>query len=652
VSILAAARATLYDGGAFLAIICDADGAAMSDTPDAASATDVPKRRFRMGCTGFCICVFFLLALLWFGFRIGAVRALNAEMDALRTAGEPVTWEEVLESIEPIPDEENAALLLERHLTALSTWSGRPAGDVLVSRSDIPLGVRRNAETLRLMRICVSDERALLEALHAAAACPKSRWPVTYGASSRGPSMSLLARLRSGARLLSVETELRANDGDGRAAAMSVRAGRRLAASLDEAPHLISLLVRMACGAICVNAAERALGVTDIPVEDLAMLRDEFVAEAEQLRSHTALRTERAELIRRTTTGRRESFDMTGRPGLEYAVHCIVPGVAEMDALFGLKHMSKLIDLQDRPPRERLAGFRTVLADVDFAAWGRKVKAFFYLTPHIIPAMGRWHESFVRAKLRMHIARTTLAVEQFRMERGRWPEKLTDLVPDYLDAVPQDWFAPVGTPLSYVRTPVGVRVWARGRDNADGLAHGEWGELRDGLLWPIARFADREGRAPKSLDELQASAENPLPLDPRTRKPYSYVTNPGNPKLFILNGFTDGMTEGELWKQTMTTRAWAERHRSPTQMVVFRLLNPELRGATQSMFVDDVRESIHPDEFHALGYTLERLKALGFSDASMDYFRGEYEKMERAEEQSGANSEPDIPADTQAEARP
>ncbi len=633
----------------------------MPDTPDAVSVTDKSRPRFRMGCTGFSVCMFILLVLAWVGVKMGSVRALNSAEDALRAAGEPVTWEEVIASIKPIPDEENSALVLLPHLASLGAWSSKPAGDVLVSRSDISLGVRRSEDTVKLMRKCINDNRTNLIVLHDTAKCPSGRWPVDSNSRVARGAYEHLANTRSCARFLSVEAELHASEGDGHGAALSVRAMRRLAASLDETPDLIGLLVRIACGAICVNAAECALGMTEMPAEDLAMLRDEFAAEAERLRLHMALRGERAELIRQVMTGRRESFDMLNRSKAAYAVHCIVPGVPEMDALFGLTHMSKLIDMQDLPLREQLADVKTVLADVDLAARGQKVKAFFYLTPSVMPAMGRVHESLVRAKLRMHIARTALAAEQFRMERGDWPDKLTDLVPDYIDAVAQDWFAPAGTPLSYAQTPVGVRVWARGGDNAAGLAHGGGSGLRGGLLWPIAKFADREGRLPKSLDELLESPDDFLPfdpripLDPRTGKPYSYVTNPANPSLFILDDFTDGMTETEFWKQKMSTRQWAERHRSPAQAVVFRLLNPKLRGATQSTFGADVRASSHLEDLHALGYTAERLEKLGFSKSTVDYFKDIVEEIKREEAERKVRqkaSAPEVPPDTQAAVTP
>jgi len=630
----------------------------MSDVPEKlAAAPETPERkpRFRMGCTGFCVCMFILLVLAWVGVKMGSVRALNSAEDALRAAGEPVTWAEVVASIEPIPDDENAVLVLQSLLSSPPGWGRSPAGNVLVERSKTALGVRRSDETVKLMRKCVDDDRASLTVLHDAAKCPSGRWPMDPNLQVALTSMTHLAAARNWARFLSVETELHVSEGDGHAAALSVRAMRRLAASFDETPRLIDVLVRIAIATMCVNAAEDALGLTEMPADDLAMLRDEFAAEAEQLRMHTALRGERAHLIRQATTGRRESFDMTDRSKVEYAVHCIVPGVAEMDALVGLKHMSKLIDLQDLPPRDRLAGVKTVLADVDFAACGQKIKAFFYLTPHVIPSMGRVHEYLVRAKLRLHVARTALAVEQFRMERGDWPQKLTDLVPDYIDAVPQDWFAPAGTPLSYVRTTLGVRVWLRGDDNAAGLSRDEWSELRDKLLWPIASFADREGRLPKSLDELPKSPEDSLPLDPRTGKAYSYVTNPANPKLFILDGFTDGMTETEFWKQKMTTRQWAERHQAPGQAVVFRLLNPKLRGVRQSTFGADVGDNCDPENFHALGYTAARLKELGFDAGYVGYFKDIVEEIKREEAKRKARQKantPDVPSDTQAEPTP
>ena len=49
-----------------------------------------------------------------------------------------------------------------------------------------------------------------------------------------------------------------------------------------------------------------------------------------------------------------------------------------------------------------------------------------------------------RGLLRLRLLETRLAIELYRRAKGRWPERLEDLVPDHLLAVPGDPFASRG----------------------------------------------------------------------------------------------------------------------------------------------------------------------------------------------------------------
>ena len=62
-------------------------------------------------------------------------------------------------------------------------------------------------------------------------------------------------------------------------------------------------------------------------------------------------------------------------------------------------------------------------------------------------------------------ARAALAVERYRLVHGVCPERLADLVPDYLDAVPMDPFD--GEPLRYRRLETGYMVYSVGRNLVD-----------------------------------------------------------------------------------------------------------------------------------------------------------------------------------------
>jgi hypothetical protein len=633
----------------------------MSDMPNAASSTEKPKRRFRMGCLGFCVCIFLLFILIWISAKIGMERSLNADLDKLRAVGEPVMWEEVIAGMEPIPDDENSALLLERYLMSRSPWSSGPAGSVVVMRPDAVLGVRRSDEMTKLMRVYLAHESAALELLHDAARLPGGRWLMDSHPFGYMPSLMHIRHIRGWARLLRVESQLRAAEGDGHAAARSVRAIRRLAASVGESPHLMSMVTRGRTGALGVDAAEGALGLTELPAEDLAMLRDEFATEAEQLSLRVAALGGRARALRIATERPPALIREYYMPNagervkrLGFALQGLIPGVAAGDALFGLKLNTQGVALLDLPPRELLAAARSHSADCSRARRGRKARVLHSMSVLYMPSTGRTAERLLVDKQRLHVARTALAVEQFRMKRGRWPEKLTELVPDYIDVVPQDWFVPAGTIVGYARTSAGARVWSRYRGNLLGLTQGD--EYLKDVAQAINQFSVKEGRLPKALAELLKGYCNAIPVDPRTGKPPDYVTNLAGPDLFILGGFTGELPEAEFWKQAMTTEECADRYRMTRYPTVFRLLNPELRGARRGAFSKEVDAVLHASDLYRLGYTPERLKQLGFKDDDVDMFRGEVEEIGQYEEEKSdalrTLDAPDVPADTQAEARP
>jgi hypothetical protein len=64
---------------------------------------------------------------------------------------------------------------------------------------------------------------------------------------------------------------------------------------------------------------------------------------------------------------------------------------------------------------------------------------------------------------------TQYAIRAYQLERGRLPDRLAELVPDYLSEMPIDPYAAEGTPLGYKRTGTAFNLWSIGPDcNDDG----------------------------------------------------------------------------------------------------------------------------------------------------------------------------------------
>ena len=74
-------------------------------------------------------------------------------------------------------------------------------------------------------------------------------------------------------------------------------------------------------------------------------------------------------------------------------------------------------------------------------------------------------DSYADLVAQVRTARTALAVERYRLAHGTLPGGLADLVPDYLDGVPEDPFD--GRPLRYKKLEKGYVVYSVGEDGKD-----------------------------------------------------------------------------------------------------------------------------------------------------------------------------------------
>jgi hypothetical protein len=593
----------------------------MSDTPE-------KKRRFRIGCLGGCACAFVAFVLMCIGIKLYMMHALESELDALRDAGEPVTRAEVLASIKPIPDEENSALVLQPHLDAISGWEETPPGMVISYGYHQELGLRLSDEMLDVLRKCMTANATALSALHNAAKRPHGRWPQPLN--PHRETRAYLSAVRCGTRLLDAESLLHATEGDAKGTTQALFAALRLARSLDPAFESIDALGRHACEKLAFGAMQDALALTSLSAQDLSLLRAELTTGAGPLNLSVCARTERANILWYATdpSGRRIMFEDFDKDAVGKALS-FLPGIVEADALHMLRWLNEWVAICDMPYREQLAAARHFAADTAADPLGKHDPRWIsrLVIEQIRRSVGFASVNLVKAVQRQAIARAALAVEQFRIEHESWPDELAALAPDYLDTVPQDWFASAGTTISYRRTPTGVRIWSRGERGFGGVISDE-----RTTLWALGRdvycFKRDNGRLPKTLDELVPGTRESIPIDPRTGKPWTYRTNPANSELFVVGGNTGGMSEDEFWKQSATTEDWADTWPA-REPLLFRLLDPKLRGATQGRLCDELG-SISRDTalgLHKLGYTPERLKELGFDDYIIEDFKFDVEEF-------------------------
>jgi hypothetical protein len=82
------------------------------------------------------------------------------------------------------------------------------------------------------------------------------------------------------------------------------------------------------------------------------------------------------------------------------------------------------------------------------------------------PSLKAYATALARGAATNDALAVAVAAEQYRRQHGKLPETLEDLVPDFLDRVPEDPFAS-GSPLRYSVSDGGIAVYSVGADGLD-----------------------------------------------------------------------------------------------------------------------------------------------------------------------------------------
>ncbi len=97
-----------------------------------------------------------------------------------------------------------------------------------------------------------------------------------------------------------------------------------------------------------------------------------------------------------------------------------------------------------------------------------------------MPAIDHFPGQVHEVRLERDATLVVIALEQWRREHGNWPERLEQLVPKYLEAVPADQFD--GRNLRYLARSEGLLLYSVGRDGLDEDGNPE----KDLILWDAA----------------------------------------------------------------------------------------------------------------------------------------------------------------------
>lgn len=414
--------------------------------------------------------IFLFMAALGIG-ALSARQRVRAELQRVRAAGEPITPKDLDAFYQDPPAGRDTTGLWLRAIQSFD--SPEFAADV----KELPFVGEANEELPPLdepwakqpaAEALLAKYRESLETMHRAAERGGSaRYPVSI---DHGYEIMLyhLQRLRGGARLLQLESEVRARRQDRGGSIESIAAIHVAARSLENEPILISQLVRLALDGIARGQLQRRLSDTSFTDDELSAI-DRHLAACDY-----------SEILARGLVGERVcglmAFDdpkSLGDP-TPPAISALFRSSDQALYLQMTRKMMSASHFEGPRLREAAADMEAELKQLAHEPGGWLRLPISAIT---LPSFNVAVIAIQRGVAGRDMARVAVAIERFRLRHGDPPKTLDDLVPEFLSEVPLDPFD--GKPLRYRVEGNEYRVYSVEADGVD--QGGQSTERRPGM---------------------------------------------------------------------------------------------------------------------------------------------------------------------------
>jgi hypothetical protein len=423
------------------------------------------ERPSRRKCRGLRAYHILLVALVILVGGYGLLRwklksQLQRRMDAIRAAGYPVTCAE-LDKWYSIPnDVENAADVI---LDATHYYAAPDKPELMPVAGQAELPGRTeplSKETRQLIGQYLAQNKRALELLGKAASIEHSRYPIDLSAGFAA-RMPHLGEIRGVARLLLLDAIWHAENNEGDEAVEAVVSIFGVARTLAKKPLIVSQLIRFDCESIGVSATERVVNRMGLGDEQLARLSETFAQgedESGLLRGFVGERCAAFEVLRAPEGVGAQVLGTPRSMRLLYGAYRAM-GLTDKGATIYLDPMDRLFDALRLAEHERIKAAEAIEAELE------DVPKIYVMLRMLMPPQSRIFQMSLNNTARLRSVRAGLAIERYRLANGKLPEKLAELVPAYLDAVPKDPFD--GQELRYKRLEKGYVVYSIGADGSD-----------------------------------------------------------------------------------------------------------------------------------------------------------------------------------------
>jgi hypothetical protein len=395
-------------------------------------------------------CLVFLAFCVVLGIAAGLAYTLwsRTQADDLRerwqARGLPTSIVELDAWYEHVPDDQNAALAILAALGAMTPLIPDDAPlPVFSSNTVAEAPYPMDETTLAAAEDVLAKNTTALALAHAAAALPNSRFPMDFG---KFPSRNYdhLGQARHVARLLWLEGLAASQSGDSAKATVAFVDSFAICRALAREPLLISVLSANGIYIETVRRITESMSGGRYSAEQLQALRDASASTVATLGIDRALVGE-------------STFPLFGNSPANTFRRPF--GAVDRDSYAGFVERS--LDAQ-------ASGWPAMVSEFERLENGQIGRLDRYIRPITsiaVPAMSRSYRSAVRSRITHDLFCILSAVEGYRLKNGGIPSNLNQLVPEFIESIPQD---PYGMGYAFVlNEPAGYVIYCVGIDGDD-----------------------------------------------------------------------------------------------------------------------------------------------------------------------------------------
>jgi hypothetical protein len=467
------------------------------------SAIQRPRKRWRKTKWFYGILLAYLVVtlavLIWWSAY--SHRKFREVVDSIIARGEPLVWSDFATA--PIPDDQNAAILYKQAvdnpvLTDLESMLEREFGDVIATLEEARwdrYALIHEFTDKREFRQKHPDElqKLLGMAKDVFVLCRKARqrdkvdWGIDFSGTASensGPDgVVLCVSIANLLSLASIEAHDAGRDDD---AVEYIRDMIALGDSLIAYPNITYHGIGRAVNCIAIYAFEDilpSLKIGDAPgrasIENIRRLLARLLDDVPLRQGLTlALMANRSEnydtslsVLNLDLPGEEMDVEYAGdyynssiivKAGYDY---CMAP-LLRIDAAWLIKSDGAYVRVSNSQtfPEYRRATRQTQLDTKEYFERPRYVRQ---LTSLLSCAYGQVFKQHYQNLAICKMAGVAIAVRMYQIDRGRLPDRLGQLVPDYLANIPQDPMAEPGNQIRYVNDPKDPRLYCLGPDGRD-----------------------------------------------------------------------------------------------------------------------------------------------------------------------------------------